>query len=233
MQLTLLGIALYIRLFVHYVGALRPHAWMPAGPQERLLVVLAAPATAGSSSEPCAGGGWEEGCWRRWSGWWRPLSVLVCLAFLVCFAFRCLCAAGQWLFLRGLDVPVYDFRPTPYSMVLKYVAAALPMETEIGMTIVGQLFVIAVFAAMASVSAVSQTITGHFPHILYVGGSVSPARVVRCVGVGWGHRAHVLALPMVLVLLRVLLLLLLLLPLLRLTLLLLSCCFCFFCCCDS
>jgi len=72
---------------------------------------------------------------------------------------------GQWLFLRGMNIPVYDFRPTPYSIVLKYVASAVHIEIEMGMVVVGQLFVIGVFLVMCAASFVSQVATGHFPHI--------------------------------------------------------------------
>ena len=67
-----------------------------------------------------------------------------------------------------MNIPVYDFRPTPYSIVLKYVASAVHIEIEMGMVVVGQLFVIGVFLVMCAASFVSQVATGHFPHISYV-----------------------------------------------------------------
>ena len=70
---------------------------------------------------------------------------------------------GQWLYLRALRVPVFDFRPTPYSAVLKYVADSLPTEYEIGMVTIGHLSVLAVFAVLMAFAWACQKVGGHYP----------------------------------------------------------------------
>lgn len=72
---------------------------------------------------------------------------------------------GQWLFLRFLRVPVYDFRPLPLRMVVKYVSSVLPTETEIGVTIMGQMTNIVFLIAMVGVAYASARVLGHFPEI--------------------------------------------------------------------
>jgi len=72
---------------------------------------------------------------------------------------------GQWLYLRTLRVPVYEFSPLPLSMIVKYVSAVLPVETEIGVTIMGQLSVVVFLVFMVAVAATSSRVLGHFPEI--------------------------------------------------------------------
>ena len=64
-------------------------------------------------------------------------------------------------------MPVYNFQPTPYSMILKYVADAIPIEAEIGVVVLGQLSVIIVQSLFCLVSYASQLATGHFPSVWY------------------------------------------------------------------
>lgn len=41
-----------------------------------------------------------------------------------------MCAAGQWLFLKLMSVPVYEFTPAAYTVFVKYVPALVQMEVR-------------------------------------------------------------------------------------------------------
>ena len=76
-QLGLLLVACWLRIYVHYLGA-------------------------------------------RARPWGRSPQVVT----------SCTHLTGQWLFLKGRYVAVFDFRPLAYSVVLKFVASAITAEVH-------------------------------------------------------------------------------------------------------
>lgn len=72
---------------------------------------------------------------------------------------------GQWMFLRSLRVPVYEFAPLVYACTLKYVPDVLPNELEIGVVIMGPLSVIVILCGFMAFSWVCQKVLGYFPEI--------------------------------------------------------------------
>ncbi|CAK4098589.1 unnamed protein product [Aphanomyces euteiches] len=72
---------------------------------------------------------------------------------------------GQWLYLRGSNVPVFDFRPQLVTCVLKYTWDTIPTATEIGVITVGVLFNMLAFAAFMATAWLCQHLIGEFPDI--------------------------------------------------------------------
>lgn len=93
----------------------------------------------------------------------QPVCIIRSLGFESCFL---LTYVGQWLFLKALAVPVYNFVPTPYDVNLKYVPASLPMEVEVGVVICGPLSVILVQAGFMVACSIIQQCVGRFPNIM-------------------------------------------------------------------
>lgn len=82
---------------------------------------------------------------------------------------------GQWLYLRSLRIPVYSFTPLAYACTLKYVAAALPNEVEIGTVILGPLSVTVIFVVFMALCWVTQKAVGFFPEV--------PSRFIALFGI--------------------------------------------------
>jgi hypothetical protein len=72
---------------------------------------------------------------------------------------------GQWLYLRSLRIPVYDFTPLAYACTLKYVPDVLPNEVEIGEVLMGPVGVLGTFLVFVALSWLSQRTVGFFPEI--------------------------------------------------------------------
>lgn len=72
---------------------------------------------------------------------------------------------GQWLFLRSLRIPVYEFSPQVYTATLKYVSDVLPNEVEIGVVVIGPIAVLVVFSVFMGFSWACQRLVGFFPEI--------------------------------------------------------------------
>jgi hypothetical protein len=87
------------------------------------------------------------------------LVQLLCALYLRLFVHF----AGQYFYLRALRVPVYDFAPLPYAMLLKYIPDALPVEVEVGLVVLGPVAVLAVFVVGCVISFLSQRLVGGFP----------------------------------------------------------------------
>ena len=66
---------------------------------------------------------------------WIQLAVLLLAMYFRIYIHY----LGQWLLLRALRVPVYQFAPTGYNVLLKYVPGVLPFEYEMGVVIMGPL----------------------------------------------------------------------------------------------
>jgi hypothetical protein len=73
---------------------------------------------------------------------------------------------GQWLLLQGQRIPVYEFSLNPIALSLKYVGAVIPMEYELGVVIIGPLFVLAVFACLCVVCWFLLICLRHIPELL-------------------------------------------------------------------
>jgi len=72
---------------------------------------------------------------------------------------------GEWLFLKGERVPVFSFTATPYTVELKYVAGLVPMEIELGVVMLGQLFNCLVMAMLMCIAWTFNKALGHFPEV--------------------------------------------------------------------
>lgn len=73
---------------------------------------------------------------------------------------------GQFIFLRALRVPVYDFSPSPYAVSIKYVPNALPAEVEMGVVVLGPIAVIIVFGILCGLSWLCQRFLKGTPEIM-------------------------------------------------------------------
>jgi hypothetical protein len=98
---------------------------------------------------------------------WNATSLLQLLALLVALYVRAhVHYIGQWLFLQGQRIPVYELSLTPWGMALKYVGSVLPMEYELGVVIIGPLAVLAFFTTMCLVCYLLFLVLRHIPEML-------------------------------------------------------------------
>lgn len=98
---------------------------------------------------------------------WDTTSLLQLLALLVALYVRAhVHYIGQWLFLQGQRIPVYELSLTPWGMALKYVGSVLPMEYELGVVIVGPLAVLAFFTVMCLICYLLFRVLSHIPEML-------------------------------------------------------------------
>jgi hypothetical protein len=95
---------------------------------------------------------------QRWSDldWWLGLVVVLTALWSRMY----LHFLGQWLYLQALQVPLYAADPFVYQVSLKYLESSVSTGQEIGMVIVGPLFVIVCFAGLLSVGRTLQLATG-------------------------------------------------------------------------
>jgi hypothetical protein len=100
-------------------------------------------------------------------GWLTPEFWIQVLILVIALWLRIyLHYLGQYLFLRGMRVPVYELSPLPYAATLKYVPDVLPTEIEIGVVVLGPLSVSATLFVFMMLSGIAQTVLGHFPEVL-------------------------------------------------------------------
>lgn len=99
--------------------------------------------------------------WRRFEFWVQLFVFLIALYLRIYLHYL-----GQWLYLQWLRVPVYEFAPTGYSVVLKYVSTVLPMEYELGVVIWGPLALACLFFAVVCLAWVVVSVLGHVPEII-------------------------------------------------------------------
>lgn len=78
---------------------------------------------------------------------WKTLEFwLTIVIFIAAFMLRIWAHyLGQYLYLKALKVPVYDFAILPHTVVLKYIQEVIPLEIEIIEVVVGPLTNILVF----------------------------------------------------------------------------------------
>lgn len=67
--------------------------------------------------------------------------------------------------MKGERVPVFSFTATPYTVELKYVAGLVPMEIELGVVMLGQLFNCLVMAMLMCIAWTFNKALGHFPEV--------------------------------------------------------------------
>jgi hypothetical protein len=99
--------------------------------------------------------------WRSLDFWIQLTVIFIALYLRVYLHYL-----AQWLFLRSLRVPVYDLNPTPYNVVLKYVADVLPFEVELGVVIVGPAGVVAATALFSAFAYACLRMFYHIPGTL-------------------------------------------------------------------
>ncbi|OQR96964.1 hypothetical protein ACHHYP_12840 [Achlya hypogyna] len=110
----------------------------------------------------------------QWSSlhFWIMLAVLlVALWFRVYVHYL-----GQWIYLRGANVPVFTFAPALTTCVLKYIWSTVPSSVEVVSICVGVLFNMLMFTGLMLLAYVCQRVLGDFPELA--------SRFIACFGLG-------------------------------------------------
>ena len=82
---------------------------------------------------------------------------------------------GEWVYLRGMRVPLYDFRPHLTTCVIKYTPRSTPAHVEIGLVIFGVASNIGFFCFLSTIAWVCQKVLGQFPNL--------GSRFIACYGI--------------------------------------------------
>lgn len=72
---------------------------------------------------------------------------------------------GQWLYLRSIYVPVYDFRPQFFSTIIKYTAQSVPVHIEVMVIVIGHCSVVGFFGLLIAIEYASLKVLHVFPTI--------------------------------------------------------------------